>query len=59
MRDIEKEIIDFIVQEYNTKSTFSVGQSESSRLIPVLGMILNSFLKIVKNFYKSTSSVGM
>lgn len=59
MRDIKKEIIDFIDQEYNTKSTFSVGQSEPSRLIPVLGMILNSFLKIVKNFYKSTSSVGM
>lgn len=39
MRDIEKEIIDFIDQEYNTKSTFSVGQSEPSRLIPVLGMI--------------------
>lgn len=59
MRDIEKEIIDFIDQNITLKSTFSVGQSESSRLIPVLGMILNSFLKIVKNFYKSTSSVGM
>lgn len=59
MRDIKKEIIDFIDQNITLKSTFSVGQSEPSRLIPVLGMILNSFLKIVKNFYKSTSSVGM
>lgn len=39
MRDIEKEIIDFIDQEYNTKKYFSVGQSEPSRLISVLGMI--------------------
>lgn len=40
MRDIEKEIIDFIDQEYNTKKYFLCGpKSEPSRLIPVLGMI--------------------
>lgn len=59
MRDIEKEIIDFIDQEYNTKKYFLCGPKRTITLDASIRMNLNSFLKIVKNFYKSTSSVGM
>lgn len=59
MRDIEKEIIDFIDQKYNTKKYFLCGPKRTITLDTSIRMILNSFLKIVKNFYKSTSSVGI
>lgn len=59
MRDIEKEIIDFIDQEYNTKKYFLCGPKRTITLDISIRDDLNSFLKIVKNFYKSTSSVGM
>lgn len=59
MRDIEKEIIDFIDQEYNTKKYFLCGPKRIITLDTSIRDDFNSFLKIVKNFYKSTSSVGM
>lgn len=59
MRDIEKEIIDFIVQEYNTKKYFLCGPKRIITLDTSIRDDLKLILKIVKNFYKSTSSVGM
>lgn len=59
MRDIEKEIIDFIVQEYNTKKYFLCGPKRIITLDTSIRDDLKLVLKIVKNFYKSTSSVGI
>lgn len=59
MRDIEKEIIDFIDQEYNTKKYFLCGPKRTITLDTSIRDDLKLVLKIVKNFYKSTSSVGI
>lgn len=42
---MRKKLSILSIRNITLKSTFSVGQSESSRLIPVLGMILNSFFE--------------